>query len=141
MGKTCYYRLPGFEAVYLEDSYVLDIRANADSVDIFLDAVLTEQHAQYITPKPTEQYCYRSAHIYFSDVKKVTWVEKSMTPYKDPNGEVDYGNIDTFYFADGHYHLAGDWGVLDIVSPRPRFELCAEQTNGNETSTTRNDSD
>ena len=123
MRKIRYHKLPGFEGVYLEDSYVLDIQTEPDCVDIFLEAVLTEKHPRYMSPKLNEQYCYRNAHIYFPNVEKVTWGEKSMTLYKDANGEIDYGNIDTFYFVDGRYHLAGDWGALDIVSSKPIFEI------------------
>ena len=123
MEKIYYDQLPGFEGVYLEDSYVLDIKTDANSVDIFLEAVLTEKHPQYTHPKPNEQYCYRKTHLHFSNVKKVAWAQKSMHPYEDANGEVDYGNIDEFYLVDGHYYLAGDWGALNIVSSKPIVEI------------------
>ena len=123
MKKIHYYQLPGFEQVYLEDSYVLDIKTHANSVDIFLEAVLTEKHPQYTFPKQNEQYCYRNAHIYFSNVEEVNWAEKSMIPYEDANSEVDYGNIDEFCLVDGYYHITGDWGVLNIVSSAPTFDL------------------
>jgi hypothetical protein len=64
----------------------------------------------------------------------VALAQKSMHPYKDANSEVDYGNIDEFYFVDGHYYLAGDWGAFNIVSSKPVFEMavclphqCVEQ--------------
>lgn len=53
MGKILYHSLPGFEGIYLEDSYVLDIQTEPDSVDIFLEAVLTEKHPRYMSPKPS----------------------------------------------------------------------------------------
>ena len=46
-----------------------------------------------------------------------------MVPNEDPSGEVDYGNIDAFYLVDGNYHIAGEWGVLHIVSSAPTFDL------------------
>ena len=33
---------------------------------------------------------------------------------KDANGEIDYGNIDTFVLSDGLYILDGDWGNMEI---------------------------
>jgi len=59
----------------------------------------------------------------FPSVERVEWLEKSMTPYTDATGTVDYGNIDEFYLDDEHYYLSGDWGKLEIKSSRPSLDL------------------
>ncbi len=56
-----YFNFPGFENIYLEDSYVLEIKTNSTSVEILLEAVLTEQHSLYTNPKNDEQYCYKKS--------------------------------------------------------------------------------
>jgi hypothetical protein len=123
MERVPYYQLKGLEHVYLEDSYVLGIQINSSSVEFSLSLVLTEQHPLYSPPLPSEQYCYRSGLLRFPDVERVKWLEKLMRPYTDATGTVDYGNIDEFYLADGHYYLSGDWGKVEIKSSPPSLEI------------------
>ena len=118
-----YYQLEGFEHVYLEDSYVLDIRTDSTSVEFSLCVVLTEEHPLYRAPLAGEQYCYRRGLLRFPHVERVEWMEKSIMPSTDATGAVDYGNIDEFYLADGHYYLRGDWGRLEIKSSPPSLQV------------------
>jgi hypothetical protein len=111
-----YYKLPGFENVYLEDSYVLGFEEEQDLIRILLDLVLTEDHPQYHIPLQGEQYCYKRAYITFNHVKSAIWVNKALRKYRDVNEETDYGNIDRLLFSNDHYYLEGDWGKLDIIS-------------------------
>ena len=123
MERVPYYQLRGFEYVYLEDSYVLDIQINPSSVEFSLSVVLTEQHPLYEPPLPGERYCHRRGLLRFPNVERVKWLEKSMRPYTDATGTVDYGNIDEFYLADENYYLSGDWGSLEIKSSPPSLEV------------------
>ena len=118
-----YYEFHSLEHVYLEDSWVLDIQTEPDSVEISLETVLTESHPQYSDPPPNKQYCYRNGRICFQNAKRITWIEKSMIPNIEPGSPPDYGNIDVFYFSEGSYRLNGEWGELEIVSCEPLFEL------------------
>lgn len=54
-----YFDLRGFEAVYLEDSFVLGVTATPGLLVVDLDVVLTEDHPSYTPPPPEEHYCYR----------------------------------------------------------------------------------
>jgi hypothetical protein len=123
MERIPYYQLEGLEHVYLEDSYVLDIKTDPASVEFLLCVVLTEHHPLYRFPSPAEQYCYRRGLLRFPNVERVEWLEKSMMPSTDATGAVDYGNIDEFYLADGDYYLSGDWGRLEIKSSPPSLEV------------------
>lgn len=118
-----YYQFQGFEHVYLEDSYVLDIQINPSSAEFLLRVVLTEDHPLYNAPLSGEKYCYRNGLLRFTNVERVEWLEKSMMPYTDATGSVDYGNIDEFYLSDEHYYLNGDWGELKITSSPPTLEI------------------
>ena len=42
-----------------------------------------------------------------------------MIPYLDANNEIDFGNIDEFFYEDEFYNLSGDWGTLKIQSAKP----------------------
>jgi len=120
MERLNYWQFPGFENIYLEDSYVLSINAKT-SIQIFLEAVLTENHPLYTQPLPGEQYCYRRMTVNFPHPQTYDLVVNNIGPIADPDGSVDYGNIDEFYRADGKYYLRGEWGELTIVSDSPRI--------------------
>lgn len=118
MERLNYWQFPGFENIYLEDSYVLSINAKT-SIQIPLEAVLTENHSLYTQPLPGEQYCYRRMTVNFPHPQTYDLVLNNISPIADPDGSVDYGNIDEFFMADGKYYLTGEWGELTIVSDPP----------------------
>lgn len=119
MERLNYWQFPGFENVYLEDSYVLSFNKTDSSVEIPIEAVLTETHPLYAPPLPGEQYCYRQMTIRFFLPQTYNFVLKKMTPIRDPDGSIDYGNIDEFFLENGKYYLNGEWGDLTIVSEPP----------------------
>ena len=45
-----YYEFHSLEHIYLEDSWVLDIQTEPDSVEISVETVLTANHPQYSDP-------------------------------------------------------------------------------------------
>ncbi len=116
---TDYPRLPGFEAVYLEDSFVLDIQATPGHLRIALDLVITAQHPHYRPPPPDEQHCYRKATIDFTNVQALTWTDQGAPPATDVTGTPDYGGIDAFTTTADTTHLRGDWGTIDVRSALP----------------------
>ncbi|MBD1828392.1 hypothetical protein NDI47_22810 [Microcoleus vaginatus GB1-A2] len=118
MERLNYWLFPGFENIYLEDSYVLSINAKT-SIQILLEAVLTENHSLYTQPLPGEQYCYRRMTVNFPHPQTYDLVLNNISPIADPDGGVDYGNIDEFFRADDKYYLRGEWGELTIVSDPP----------------------
>ena len=120
MERLNYWQLPGFENIYLEDSYVLSINAKT-SIQILLEAVLTENHSLYTQPIPGEQYCYRRMTVNFPHPQTYDLVLNNISPIADPDGGVDYGNIDDFFMEDDKYYLRGEWGELTIVSDPPRL--------------------
>jgi hypothetical protein len=121
MERLNYWQLPGFENIYLEDSYVLSINANTISIKILLEAVLTENHPLYTPALSGEQYCYRQMTVYFPHPQTYDLVLNNISAIADPDGSVDYGNIDDFFMADDKYYLRGEWGELTIVSDPPRL--------------------
>jgi hypothetical protein len=114
-----YPELPGLEALYLEDSYVLGVRESPSEVRFELEAVLTEDHPSWSPPRPNEQYAYRRVDLVFPNPGQIEWVEKAMTPFQDATGEIDYGNIDSFEWQTDLYDLHGDWGHIRIESDTP----------------------
>jgi hypothetical protein len=114
-----YYELPGLDTIYLEDSYVLGVQESETALRFDLDAVLTENHSKYSPPKKDEYYCFLRVTLVFPGLRRVEWVKRTMRPYGDATGEVDYGNIHTFIWDGTQYDLEGDWGRVRIESDRP----------------------
>jgi hypothetical protein len=114
-----YTDLPDLADVYLEDSFVLEVRESSDSVALRLDLVLTQDHPRYRDPLPGEQYCYVPATLTFATASKIDWIDRSSAQFRDANGEVDMGNIDFFQVEEGAFHLGGDWGEVRIFSAAP----------------------
>ena len=122
MGLIPYHELPGLEAVYLEDSWVLRIHGDRHRLRFWLDLVLLEVHPLYRPARPNEQHCYRRAVLIFEDVRSIEWDEVRFDPAKDATGEVDFGEIDAFVLEGSTYRLEGNWGVVRLASAAPRLE-------------------
>ena len=90
-----YEQINGLDNIYLEDSFILEIKQLPSQVIISLDTVLTESHPLYESPSEDEQYCYKKARLKFSNVTELQWLNKDLAPSVDANGEKDYGSIDT----------------------------------------------
>jgi hypothetical protein len=110
-----YSKLPALRDVYLEDSWVLDIRIDPLAVEFRIEFVLTENHPSYSSPRPGQQHCYRAGTLRFDGVRRVCWTSRGAPPATDASGESDFGNIDSFECEEDHrYTLIGDWGHMVI---------------------------
>ena len=109
--------------VYLEDSYVLNIIEEADSVAFEMEFVLTEGHSLYHSPKPSEQYCYRKGRLQFLSCASAELKLSNQRPSTDANGETDLGNIDTFEKVSETHVLQGCWGKLEVNCNKLEIEF------------------
>ncbi|MCK6265885.1 hypothetical protein KP803_21750 [Vibrio sp. ZSDE26] len=71
---SCYYDWEDFADIYLEDSFVLSICESSNEISFIVEAVLTENHPLYTSPKNDEQYCYQKGKIVFQGLKYVKWI-------------------------------------------------------------------
>ena len=115
-----YAELPGFEHLYLEDSWVLAVEHRPAELRFDIEAVLMESHPEWAPPKRDEQYSYCRAAIVFRNPRAVKWVQRMEgPPAVDASGEVDYGNIDVFEWDGSSFELQGDWGHVRIEGDAP----------------------
>ncbi len=122
---TNYHELDEFKDVLLEDSFVIGIKESEFEISFSTELVLLENHLMHKSPKIGERYCYQDADIIFGNVRHTEWLEKSNSGFTDANGNVDYGNIDTFQFSSRGYYLEGDWGRIIISSDTPTIRYQA----------------
>lgn len=111
-----HWNLPGFEYLYLEDSWVTGVHATPAQLEIAVDFVVREGHPEYKIPAPGEQYCYRSGSILFTGVTGLRWDDQGWAPGVDASGELDYGSIDTFAHDGDLYTLTGDFGRIEVAT-------------------------
>jgi hypothetical protein len=124
ISESTYTSIPGFKYVYLEGSWVLDIRAELGRVVFDMDVVLIESHPAYAPPRRGEPYCFRRGLIRFENVESLSWTGQMLfKPAVDASGEQDFGGIDDFRIAEGVYALEGDFGRLEIASSPPALDL------------------
>jgi hypothetical protein len=116
---------PRFDVYYLEDSYVLGVDESDPSKLAFsLLLVLTPKHPLYSAPKPNEQYCYRNGALIFEGVRAADWTNRNFKSSRDPDGTVDYGNVDAFKIEpDGRYLLEGGWGRVIVTAESAKIEV------------------
>jgi hypothetical protein len=118
-----YWSIPGFENLYLEDSWVLDITARPGVLELVVDLVLREPHPSYEPPKTGEQYCHRRGVVRFQGVSSLRWEGQGSVPAVDATGERDYGSVDALRMTDDAYVVEGDFGRIAVASAPPSVEL------------------
>ena len=105
-----------FRDVYLEDSFVLDIREGIKSIEFDMEIVLTETHSLYSDPPFGTQYCYRNGLIRFNRPARSDWQRSLLVPAVSADNSLDYGNIDNLSKLNNVYHLEGEWGKMSLAA-------------------------
>jgi hypothetical protein len=118
-----YTDLAGFEALVLEESYVLGIQAIPGEVTFDVDLVLTIEHSAYARPPTNETECFRVGRIRFMGVQRLIWEQQGAPPATDASGETDFGHIDSFGWDDNTFRLEGDWGRMEVYAFRVQVEI------------------
>lgn len=112
---------PALAGIYLEDSWVLDVQADAGRLVFQLDAVLTPEHPAYRPPVPGQHHCYRTGHLVIHCPVPVALERSTQRPARDATGELDFGHIDAFVPDDdtgaSTWRLDGDWGTTVVTDP------------------------
>lgn len=114
-----------FKGIDLNDSFVLNWRNEKDLLSFELEASIWPDSEYYSKPKQNEYTCYRRATLEFIGVSKVSGLKpkKSVPSSTDPDGTVDYGNIDELNIGEGIFTLSGDFGTVSILGGELRFEI------------------
>lgn len=120
---TSYWSLPGFEDLYLEDSWILAIESAESSLNLVVEFVLRESHPKYRAPREGEMYCYQRGRIRFEKVSALSWTGRKTVPAVDAGGEPDLGGFDEFEVAGNDFVLSGDFGRIELRASRPVAEL------------------
>jgi hypothetical protein len=118
-----YADLPGFEALVLEESYVLGIQASPGSLTLDVDLALMPEHPLYAPPPATETECFRTGRIRFIQVRRLVWDDQGAPPATDASGDADFGHIDSLVWDGNTFKLEGDWGRMEVCAARAEVEI------------------
>lgn len=118
MSKTRYHKLEGFKHVYLEDSYVMDIEEAPGRLRMIIDTVLVPGHPDYQPPRSGEWACFKLTELDFTGVTEINWLRRHAEPIVGPEGEQDFGNIESFTLEDSYYELEGEWGHVKLKASK-----------------------
>ena len=110
--------------VYLADSWVLDRAFSSNGLAFRIEAVLAPEHPLYQSPRPGEQYCYRTVWLEVLSAAPVQLELRGALPTQNADGTSDEGNIDLFAQIDGtdRWVLDGDWGRAIVTRPIVKIE-------------------
>ena len=109
--------------VFLPDSWVLSVETTDETVCFVVEAVLEAEHERfYWPPKAGEQHAY--ALLRWSLRGDVWWNDGPNldNPATDASGEIDFGNIDSWWQEGDVEHLEGGWGSVAIRNGRHNIE-------------------
>jgi hypothetical protein len=117
--KKNYQDFFGFDGIYLEDSFVLEIVEKPSEIVFKVEFVILENHPRFTKPIQGESYCFINGTLVFTNVQKAVWKRRTFNKFRDANQEVDFGNIDVLFELKGKYHIEGDWGEVMITADTP----------------------
>jgi hypothetical protein len=114
-----------YKEIDLTDSFVMDWCFESDRLSFELEASIWPGSKYYTEPKAGEFTCYRKATLQFVGVQNVSGLKpKEEVPFStDPDGTIDYGNIEGLEAMDGTFSLSGDFGLVNIIGGELRFEI------------------
>lgn len=118
-------QLEVFKGIDLNDSFVLDWNYENNCLRLELDASIWPESKYYVEPKLNEYTCYRKAILQFVNTVAVSGLKpkSAVMSSTDPDGSIDYGNIDTLQVADSEFELTGDFGNIKISGGELRFDI------------------
>ncbi|MDF1821543.1 MAG: hypothetical protein P1U64_08220 [Alcanivoracaceae bacterium] len=119
--------MPTFEGIDLNDSFVFGWIQESGSLLFDLEASVWPASRYYYEPKNNEYTCYRRASLRFFGFESVTGLRaQEQSPFtRDPDGSIDYGNIDQLEKTADGFIISGDFGQVKIVGGEVQFEIHA----------------
>jgi hypothetical protein len=109
--------------ISFSNSHILQLRVEPYAIFLSMDFVLSPSHSSFQPPQPKEWACFRKGILGISGFKHLTWDAKGTPPARDAAGELDWGCLDEFTHTNNGWHLAGDWGIIEIIGGDLNIEL------------------
>jgi hypothetical protein len=114
-----------FQGIDLNDSFILNWSREEHEIVFSLEASVWPESIYYRAPENNEYTCYRKATLRFSGVSSCVGLlaTSEVKPTIDPDGSIDFGNIDTFNQIQDGFSLTGEFGNVIIICDEMHFEI------------------
>jgi hypothetical protein len=115
-----------FKGIDLNDSFVLGWSQSEDHLSFELEASIWPESEFYTEPNKNEYTCYRKAFLSFVGVNSIQGLKpiNTVATLTDPDGAIDYGNIDSLSITSSGYEVEGNFGSVTIRGGELNFEVC-----------------
>jgi hypothetical protein len=90
-------QIKAFKGIDLNDSFILSWKVSSNNLAFEVEASIWPESIYYQEPVADEYTCYKQASLVFENTEKITGLlnQESVKPTEDPDGSLDYGNIET----------------------------------------------
>ena len=103
---------PRFKGIVFEQSYLLGVIYDDESLTLEMDFRLTEVHPEYVAPQPGDEGCYRGGFIRFADIDDLQ-IDKARTDDGEP---ADYSIIYSVSGDGKNFEFSCGWGEIKVAA-------------------------
>jgi hypothetical protein len=108
-----------FQGIDFENSYLLGVIYDDESLTLEMDFNLTDGHPKYALPQGDEEGCYRGGYIRFADIDDLQ-IDKARLA----DGEaVDYSVIYSVADDGNKFAFSCGWGEIKVAAGSIRIAL------------------
>jgi hypothetical protein len=103
---------PRFKGIDFEQSYLLGVIYDDESLTLEMDFRLTEIHPEYTAPQEGETGCYRGGFIRFADIDDLQ-IDKARAKEGE---ELDYSVIYSVSGDGKNFEFSCGWGEIKVAA-------------------------
>ena len=117
------------EGIDLQDSIILDWSISEKEFSIELEASIWPSSIHYFEPKLNEYTCYKKALLVFRGFNSILGLklQKDVHTSRDPDGSLDYGNVDYLNKTDEGFVIEADFGNVKIMGGDIAFNIISKR--------------
>jgi hypothetical protein len=117
--------LEEFKGIDLNDSFILSWEQSTEKLTFELIISIWPESEFYTKPHPDEYTCYRKGTLSFTGIESLVGLASmESTRYStDPDGSIDYGNIDSLVKSERGFNLGGEFGEVTVGGGKLHFEI------------------
>jgi len=110
---------PRFEGIDFEQSFLLGVIYDDESLTLEMEFNLTPQHPRYEPPQPGEEGCFRGGYVRFADIDDLQ-IDKAPAP---EGGQADYSIVYSVTGDGERFEFSTGWGEIKVSAGSVRIAL------------------
>ncbi|GIU34406.1 hypothetical protein TUM4644_35640 [Shewanella colwelliana] len=116
-----------FKGIDLYDSFVTSWNVDGSGLSFELEVSIWPESTYYSAPNENEYTCYKTGVLRFFGYSHVKGLlgQNKVRSSRDPDGSVDYGNVEYFAKSECKFEIHGEFGKVVISGGEFLFEINA----------------